>query len=104
MNLLVVFMSWWGLSRYGTKLEKKGITSSESLCRQLLEEKGVAVLPGTDFGLESNQLYTRMAFVDFDGSGALNAINDESLSDKEFVEANCPKLVSACTRIATWLD
>ncbi|AMO57974.1 aspartate aminotransferase [Endozoicomonas montiporae] len=86
------------------KLEAKGIFSSESLCERLLDEKGVAVLPGSDFGLDDNQLYTRMAFVDFDGGEALDAINDSGLSGDAFVEAHCPKLVQACDRIASWLD
>ena len=87
-----------------SKLEQKGIFSSKQLCEKLLEEAGVALLPGSDFGLDDSQLYTRMAFVDFDGDRALRAINDNSLNEEAFIEANCPKLVQACDRIENWLS
>lgn len=87
-----------------SKLEKKGIFSSERLCEKLLEETGVALLPGSDFGLDDNQLYTRMAFVDFDGGRALSVINDNNLSEEAFIEVSCPKLVQACHRIENWLE
>lgn len=63
----------------------------------------MAALPGSDFGLGNESLYTRIAFVDFDGQRALNAVGNDHLKDDAFVEVNCPKLVQACSRIADWL-
>ena len=88
---------------FRARLEKKGIYSDVSLCQKLLEEAGVAILPGSDFGLADKQLYTRLAYVDFDGAKAMKAINDTDLSDAQFVESYCPKLAEACNRIEDWL-
>jgi aspartate aminotransferase len=36
-----------------------------------MEETGVALLPGSAFGMPADSLTTRLAFVDFDGSQIL---------------------------------
>ena len=53
-------------------LVDRGINSGAELCRKLLDETGVAMLPGSSFGRPENELTARMAFVDFDGSKALS--------------------------------
>lgn len=55
------------------ELEQRGIEGSESLQQFLLEETGVAVLPGVAFGRPAKELTCRIAYVDFDGSSALAA-------------------------------
>ena len=49
-------------------LAARGIETSAALCERLLEETGVAILPGTDFGCSERELSARMALVDFDGA------------------------------------
>ena len=83
-------------------LSERNIVTSEQLCRAVLSETGVAFLPGTDFGLPADQLYARMAFVDFDGRKALAAVASQPL-DVHFVIRNCPRLVGACARLDQWL-
>ena len=46
-------------------LDKK-FSSSEQMCNDLLNKKGVAILPGSDFGLKKNKLIARLSFTDFD--------------------------------------
>ncbi|MBN2160350.1 MAG: pyridoxal phosphate-dependent aminotransferase [Spirochaetes bacterium] len=61
-------------SPYRDHLEKRGITGgAEQLCERLLEETGVAVLPGSAFARPPDELSARMAYVDFDGAKALTA-------------------------------
>ena len=55
------------------RLESRGIQNSEQLCQRLLEETGVAILPGSHFGRPEQELTIRLAFVDFDGARALSA-------------------------------
>jgi len=47
-------------------LNKKFNTSSE-MCDNILKETGVALLPGSDFGFDKNQMLARLSFTDFDG-------------------------------------
>ena len=45
----------------------------ERICDQLLDDTGVAILPGTDFGGRDDEVTARLAFVNFDGAQALAA-------------------------------
>ena len=53
-------------------LARRGITSDGELCDGLLREVGVALLPGTAFGMAADALTARLAYVDFDGQAALD--------------------------------
>ena len=58
--------------RHREKLAKCDILDSGTLCQRLLEEAGVALLPGTEFGMPQQELTARLAYVDFDGSPILD--------------------------------
>jgi aspartate aminotransferase len=92
---------------YREILQQQGITTSKELCSRLLEDTGVAMLPGSDFGREPGELSSRIAYVDFDGREVLDAsdvlFNDEANHDY-FIEKHCPKLVKAIERIGNWLQ
>ena len=92
---------------YRDKLKAKGILTSFELCETLLKEIGVAILPGTDFGRQPEELTCRIAYVDFDGEmvleSAMNKYKNELLSD-DFILNNCRKMVEAVTKLEEWLD
>jgi aspartate/methionine/tyrosine aminotransferase len=52
-------------------LARRGITTDVELCESLLHDTGVAILPGSCFGRAPEELYARIAFVDFKGEIAL---------------------------------
>jgi aspartate aminotransferase len=87
-------------------LASRGITTSAQLCTRLLEDTGVAILPGSCFGRPEHELTARLAFVDFDGSRALAAAeqlpSDQPL-DAEFLQRNCDKVLTALERMVGWL-
>ncbi|WP_280561787.1 aminotransferase class I/II-fold pyridoxal phosphate-dependent enzyme [Chromohalobacter sp. 48-RD10] len=58
-------------SAYREVLRVRGITTSAELTATLLEEAGIALLPGSAFGCEPTQLTARLAYVDFDGKSLL---------------------------------
>jgi aspartate aminotransferase len=84
-------------------LKARGITTSGELCRRLLEETGVATLPGADFGRPPSELTLRLAYVDFDGAAALAAAERRpgELGD-DFAREHCGRVVQAIERIADW--
>lgn len=87
-------------------LIKKGIYDSEGLCNTILEETGVAMLPGSAFGLPSEKYLARLAFVDFDGTAALDALEvlgDDKPVDDAFLSTYCPKVVKATELMCDWL-
>jgi len=65
------------------KLNTVGVADSPSLCEKLLNETGVALLPGNAFGRPENELNARLAYVNFDGGNALS-ISKEVPSELEF--------------------
>ncbi len=69
-------------------LERRGIKDSTTLAENMLEEIGVAVLPGMDFGRPAEEFTFRLAFVDFDGEQALQLI-DSNLEEEDFINRCC---------------
>ncbi|MEX0772592.1 MAG: aminotransferase class I/II-fold pyridoxal phosphate-dependent enzyme, partial [Balneolales bacterium] len=67
---------------YKEALAKRGITGSLSLCEQILEDTGVAMLPGVVFGRPKAELTARIAYVDFDGDLALKNFSYNSSNGK----------------------
>ena len=86
-------------------LAARGIATSMALCERLLDETGVALLPGAVFGREDAELTARLAYVDFDGAKALAAvavIPREQPLDETFLRRHCPRVVEAVDRISAW--
>ena len=89
------------------KLTARGILTSVEMCSALLDETGVAMLPGHDFGRDPAELTARMAFVDFDGELALKVASEEYRNkeiDESFIKLYAPRLVEAFRRLTTWFS
>ena len=80
-----------------TKLLSHKFENSKIFCKTLLDETGVAVLPGSDFGFSHDKLIFRLSYVDFDGSKFLKA------DDNQIIEENlskfAPKIVEGIQQI-----
>jgi aspartate aminotransferase len=92
---------------YREKFHTMGIQTSKQLCSRILEDTGVAMLPGSDFGREPHEFSARIAYVDFNGREALGAADvlfNEEKNHDDFVEQHCPKVVTAVERLGEWLS
>ncbi|MEK9657928.1 MAG: aminotransferase class I/II-fold pyridoxal phosphate-dependent enzyme [bacterium] len=88
---------------YKALFQKHGIHDSNTLCQRLLQETGVALLPGSAFNQDPTIMTCRLAYVDFDGDHCLNLFqNKKSISQKELLKA-CPKIKIGINRIQSWL-
>lgn len=87
-------------------LARMGIYDSDAVCRQLLEDAGVALLPSTAFGLPSSHLSARLAYVDFDGDAAIAASEsiglDNPLPD-DFLQRHCRHTLDGAYAMAQWV-
>jgi aspartate aminotransferase len=72
---------------YTDNLNAKEIHDSPTLCAKLLNETGVALLPGKVFGRPKEELNARMAYVNFDGGDALST-SREIANDKDLTIAD----------------
>ncbi|UCE02310.1 MAG: aminotransferase class I/II-fold pyridoxal phosphate-dependent enzyme [Candidatus Latescibacterota bacterium] len=89
------------------RLRERGIHTSADLCERLLQETGVAILPGTDFGRPAGELTARIAYVDFDGARALAAaevLPQDRPLDESFLQTYCVQVIQAIDRLCDWLQ
>lgn len=84
------------------RLEARGIADGDTLCARMLDEIGVATLPGSSFGRPPSELSLRLAYVDFDGDTALEHARDEVI-DEAFVRRYCPRVTDGIERMAEWV-
>lgn len=91
---------------YREKFLRMGISTSHELCSRILDDTGVAMLPGSDFGRDPSEFSARIAYVDFNGREIMDAaemlFNGEKNNDP-FVEQYCPKIAEAVERLGNWL-
>lgn len=82
-------------SNFKAKLKSKDINTSNELTAAIMEDTGVALLPGTAFGMPDESLTARLAFVDFDGSQILN---------RSAEQANIEKIKIGITKLCNWVN
>ena len=89
------------------KLTERGLTNSPELCEQLLQDTGVALLPGSEFGCDATELNARLAYINFDGTKALK-ISKQIPTDKimtiDDIMPICADVIEAIDRITKWLQ
>lgn len=93
-------------SAHSEALRARGVRTSAELARRLLDEAGVALLPGSDFGRPREELTLRIAYVDFDGAKALASLEARPLDapiDEHFLAVHCHSVLQGVDRICTWL-
>ncbi len=89
------------------KLEARGLHNSKLFCQRLLQETGVAILPGSSFGRPVKELTARLAYVDFDGARALAAAEQlpaEQTLDEAFLKVYCERVLTAIDKLCEWVD
>ena len=77
-------------------------SSSSEMCKDILNKTGVALLPGSDFGLDNNKMVVRLSYTDFDGSNFLkNTLGSKNL-DKADLEKYAPNIVEGVIKLKEW--
>ena len=100
------FYLFCNFNKYASKLKKLGVTNSSQLVQKLLEDTGVALLPGSVFGRPENELTARLAYVDFDGAKALAAAEtmpSYKTPDEGFLNTNCSNILEGIDLMCRWV-
>ncbi|UCG33185.1 MAG: aminotransferase class I/II-fold pyridoxal phosphate-dependent enzyme, partial [Phycisphaerales bacterium] len=87
-------------------LVQRGIHNGAALCDRLLQDSGVAMLPGSAFARPGEELTARLSYVDFDGSRALAASENIPLDEElpeDFLELWCGHVLAGVRKIAVWV-
>jgi aspartate aminotransferase len=90
---------------YREALAARGIFTSVEMVNALLEETGVAMLPGYEFGRDPDELTARIALVDFNGDEALRSASGDYAHkeiDEAFVRSQAPGITEAFNRLTEW--
>ena len=77
-------------------------SSSSEKCKDILNKTGVALLPGSDFGLESDKMIARLSYTDFDGASFLRNTLGSNKLDKVHLIKNAPNIVDGVKALKQW--
>jgi aspartate aminotransferase len=72
------------------------------MCTDLLNKKGVAILPGSDFGFYKKKLLARLSFTDFDGQNFMNYTQNGEKIDDNLILKLAPKIVEGVDKLKKW--
>ena len=81
---------------------KKYRTSSE-LCEAILNDTGVAMLPGSDFGFKPKKMLTRLSYTDFDGIEFFRNVTNCKMIDDEMIKKYAPNVVEGVSKLSNWV-
>ena len=84
-------------------LNKKFRTSTE-MCKEILNKKGVAILPGSDFGFPEDKMITRLSYTDFDGENFMAEIKLDTYIDEDIIKKFAPKIIEGTKRLKDWAE
>lgn len=93
-------------SPFVEKLAAKNIKSSSRLCEQLLQDTGIAMLPGSVFERPGEELTARISYINFAGAQSLAASETIAMHHElteEFIKAYCGETIEATQMLADWL-
>ena len=79
-------------------------SSSSEMCKDILDKTGVALLPGSDFGLDKKRMIARLSYTDFDGSNFLRNTSGSKNLDNADLEKYAPNIVEGVVKLKTWLS
>ena len=82
----------------------KTFNSSAEMCKDLLNKKGVVILPGSDFGFSEDKMISRLSYTDFDGKNFMSKINLDTNIDNDIIKKYAPKITEGTKRLKDWVE
>ena len=77
-------------------------SSSSEMCKDILSKTGVALLPGSDFGMDGNKMLARLSYTDFNGSIFLQSTLGGKKLDDADLKKNAPNIVDGIQQLKDW--
>jgi len=81
---------------------KAKFLSSSEMCQDILSKTGVALLPGSDFGLENKKMIARLSYTDFDGDNFLKNILGSKNLNTDDLKKYAPNIVDGVSKLKEW--
>ncbi len=80
----------------------KKFKNSTELCKTILDQTGVAMLPASDFGFNPKKMLTRLCYIDFDGERFLKSDTNGKLLEDKIIEKYAPNVVEGVKKLSNW--
>ena len=74
------------------------------MCKNILENTGVALLPGSDFGFDKKKMLARLSFTDFDGKKFMDQIKVGQIIDDNIINEFAPKIIEGVDKLKKWSE
>ena len=84
------------------EFKNKKYKNSSKLCEAILNETGVAMLPGSDFGFKPKKMLTRLSYTDFNGTKFFNNVTDSNLIDDDMIKKYAPNVAEGVSKLSNW--
>ena len=84
------------------EFKNKKYKTSSKLCEAILNETGVAMLPGSDFGFNPKRMLTRLSYTDFNGFEFFKNISNYNSISEEMVKTYAPNVVEGVSKLSNW--
>ena len=84
------------------EFKNKRYKTSAKLCDAILNETGVAMLPGSDFGFKPKRMLTRLSYTDFDGVEFFKNVSINKSISEEMVKTYAPNVVEGVSKLSNW--
>ena len=79
-------------------------STSEEMCSNILNETGVALLPGSDFGFSKERMIARLSFTDFNGGEFMKNIKKTKKIDINSISEFAPKIIEGTKKLKLWAE
>lgn len=97
------FYLFISFNHYKNKLSSLGIKTSQQLCEYLLEKCKIALLPGSDFYFNEEDLKARLAYVDYNGKDILPHFRSSDTLDEKFIQNHFSQIVLGLDELEAFL-
>ena len=84
------------------EFKNKKYKTSSKLCEAILNETGVAMLPGSDFGFKPKRMLTRLSYTDFNGFEFFKNVSNYNSITEEMVKTYAPNVVEGVSKLSNW--
>ena len=72
------------------------------MCKDILKSTGVALLPGSDFGINEKRMLARLSYTDFDGGNFLKYTKSSKKLDDAELKKYAPNIVYGVQALKEW--
>ena len=85
------------------EFKSKKYKNSSKLCEAILNETGVAMLPGSDFGFKPRKMLTRLSYTDFDGTEFFRSVTNYNSINDDIIEKYAPNVAEGVNKLSNWV-